>query len=1171
MGAKKKLSTAFLLGVCMFCLQGMGWAQENRGGITGTVLDASGAVVPGVSITATDVAQGVKYPATSSSGGVYMIPNVTVGIYRVEAEFKGFKKFVVDRVEVTTGRTATVNINLQVGEPTQQVTVTATTAMLQTEDSQINYLMSHKMYQELPLTMNGNSIDGSGRRQANQFILLMPGVDTNIEGDTLGRKFNGSQYYSGLFKIDGVATTISIDAGQAEFYAPPYEAMQEFSVQTSNLPAELGGASGVESLTMKSGTNQIHGNLFEFHRDMALNAKGFNPVAVKSLFIQNEYGGSIGGPIYIPHLYNGHNRSFFFVSVGQFRNVGGPPNAPVYTVPTAAEHQGNFSQELSVLGTKIYNPATQTFVPGTGAGTGYFRTAFSNNIVGPTVSQAAYWLKWIALPNLPGTNSGLTSNFVDTVGTILHDNTWSVKIDHSFNDRHRLSYSYWGADRPNKNIADVYFTVPISQGFLFGGGQRLHDYHTISTNIQNDAYLGFSSYYQRSGVCAPGASLGDNPSGIPNLDYYNPGGTGQMRFTGTYFRSGGALKGCVPFDAGKYAGRNSNSAVAGDTVGWLHGKHNIKFGVEYTRELTTFRGLAGGNYTFAAAETNNPQSNANTGDAFASFLLGLSDANTTNGPNIGIQWHNPRMGAFVQDTWKVTSKFTVNYGLRWDRGWISTEAHQRVAGFSPTAINPARGIPGAEVFLGYGSAQTGTNVFPGQHPHNLQFGPRIGFAYALDSKTVIRAGYALMYTYGNGDAMGFDNGGTPWQSGIIKTSVSLASSNNGITPADTLQGGLPIPTCPLPCYNPNFANGGVPLLWDPNSGRDPYLQQWTFGVERYLPAGFFIQASYVANKGNNLTGDNDNWNQLPVSYLTTYGTLLTQPLANNPQLGIKAPYVGFTGSVGQALRPFPQYSGIADRFDPSGMNRYDSFQMSLRKTTGDLVTMINLTDAKNLTNVGSGAFNGSFSPGPVLDTNNFRLDKAVDPLTPLRRFVLSWLYSFPVGKGKRFAGGMPGWANQIIGNWQFGAIQTYRTGFNDGVGGGVATSGIFNTETRPNELAGVPIRLSGCNNIVLGSNVLANINAFAPNTSTTLGNAPRVLPNFRGCAWVGEDTTLQKQFPITEKVHFMIRVDVYNTFNHVKFADPALNINSPATFGKITSIDGNFQPREFQLSGKLTW
>jgi len=307
--------------------------------------------------------------------------------------------------------------------------------------------------------------------------------------------------------------------------------MQEFSVQTSNLNAELGGASGVESLTMKSGANQIHGNLYEFHRDDDLNAKGFNPVPVKALFIQNEYGGSVGGPISIPHVYNGHNRTFFFVTFGEFRNIGGPPNAPVYTVPTAAMHQGDFSQELAVLGTKIYNPATTTLV-----GSSYTRTAFANNMVGPIVPQAAFWLKYIALPNLPGTNSGLTSNFQDTNATMLHDNTYSAKIDHSFNDRHKIAYSYWGADRPNLSIADVYFSVPISPGAFWGGGQRLHDYYSFSTNIQNDAYAGISSYYQRSGVCAAGSQLGDNPSGIPNLDYYNPGGTGQFRFSNGYFR-----------------------------------------------------------------------------------------------------------------------------------------------------------------------------------------------------------------------------------------------------------------------------------------------------------------------------------------------------------------------------------------------------------------------------------------------------------------------------------------------------------------------------------------------------------------------------------------------------------------------------------------------------------
>lgn len=428
--------------------------------------------------------------------------------------------------------------------------------------------------------MNGNSIDGSGRRQPNQFILLMPGVDTDIEGDTLGRSFNGARYYQGLFKVDGVATTISVDAGQAEFYTPPYEAMEEFKVRTSNLPAEMGGASGVEGLTMKSGTNDIHGDLYEFYRDDGLNAKGFNPVGKKSLFIQNEFGGAFGGPVWIPHLYNGRNRTFFFMTLGQFQNIGGPPNAPVYTVPTAAEREGNFSQELSVLGTQIYNPATNALV-----GSTYTRQPFAGNIISPIVSQASYWLRWIAQPNLPGTNSGLTSNFVDTVGTVLHDTTWSAKIDHSFSDRHKVSYSYWGADRPDTSISDVYFSVPISPSFFYGGGQRFHDYYNISANVQNDGYLGYSTYNQRSGVCATGSQLGDNPAGIPNLDYYNPGGTGQYRFTNGYFRGGAGLKGCVPFGptGSKYAGRTSDSTVLGDIVSWLYGKHDTKSWVNATK------------------------------------------------------------------------------------------------------------------------------------------------------------------------------------------------------------------------------------------------------------------------------------------------------------------------------------------------------------------------------------------------------------------------------------------------------------------------------------------------------------------------------------------------------------------------------------------------------------
>jgi hypothetical protein len=1176
MGAKKKLSTAFLLGVCMFCVQGLGWAQGSRGSISGTVLDASGAVVPAVPVTATDISRGVKYSATATSAGVYTIPSLTVGQYKVEAEMSGFKKFVEEQVEVITGSVTTVNIILQVGAITQQVNVTGSTPLLQTDDAQVSHLMSAKMYQELPLTMNGIAINGSGRRQPEQFILTEPGVDTNIEGDILGKKFNGSQFYSGILLIDGVGTTTSIDGGQFEFASPPYEAMQEFKVQTANLPAEYGGGTGLENLTMKSGTNDYHGNLYEYHRDAGITARGFNPVTKKSKFIQNEFGGTIGGPVVIPHVYNGHNRTFFFGSFGGFLTVGGPPSVPTYTVPTAAERQGDFSALLLPAngGITIYNPATTTFNASTGK---YVRTPFAGNIVGPIVPQAAYWLKWIAMPNLPGGSGGLFNNFSDTVGNRLHEWVWSAKVDHAFNDRHRISWSYWANDRWSINYGDVYFSVPIPSSYLHGGGHRVHDYYSITPNLQNEFVVGYTPYYQRTRVCSPGSELGNNPAGVPNLELYNPGGTGQFRFGGStvgYFRSGGALQGCIPLGGGIYGGRNSNVGSLGETMNYLRGKHNLKFGVNGSKEVSTARavGQSTGWFTFAGLETAQP--GVTNGDSFASFLLGQVDSSSVAGPNIGVAWNNPKLGAFLQDTWKLTSKFTISYGVRWDRPWQSTETHGRVAGLSPSTANSAAGNRlGAMMFLGNGTGRTGTNTFPFVHASNREFGPRIGFAYALDSKTVIRAGYALMWAYGNGDAIGFDNGGAPWQQGIAKLGKTLTSPNSGVTPATTLTTGLPIPTCALPCTDPTFANGGIPMLWDPNAGREPYIQQWTFGIQRNLPGGFFVNAAYVGNKGNNLTGDNDNWNQLPVSYLTTYGSVLTQPYNSTAAIaaGITAPYAGFSGNAGQALRRYPQYSAIADRFDPSGMNRYDALQVSLRKQVGDLQAMVHFTGAKNLSNVGSGAFNGSFSPGPALDTYNLGLEKALDPLTPNRKLVATWLYSLPIGKGKRYAGGAHGVVNQLIGNWEFGAIQTYRSGFPNSVGGGIATAGIFNTETRPNMLPGVPVRLTGCNNVILNNTVLANISAFSANTSLTLGNAPRILNNFRGCAWLGEDFTAQKIFPITEKVRLMFRTDFYNIFNRHKFSDPSLNINSPATFGKIGGVDSYYQPRSVQFAMKLIW
>jgi hypothetical protein len=1164
----------FSLVVYLLCLPNLIWAQGNRGAIAGTVLDASGAVVPDVPITITDLSRGLKYPITSTGAGNFVVSGLTVGDYRVEAQKQGFKGFVQEPVTVLTGSTTTVNITLEVGAVTQQVSVTGSTPLLQTTDAQVSNMMSSKMYRELPLALTSISGYGSGRRQPEQFILFEPGVTSTRESDILNKTFNGSKTNAGLLMIDGVVTPNSMEGGQFEFASPPYEAMEEFKVQTSNLPAGYGGGAAVENLTMRSGTNNYHGDLFEFARTAALNGRGQTPTPIRSKLVMNEFGGVFGGPVVVPKVYNGHNRTFFFVTAEKFSLRGGPPSRPVYTVPTAAERQGDFSALLQPAngGIVIYDPSTTTFNPATGK---YVRQAFPNNIITPMVSQATYWLPWIASPNLPGSNGGLFNNFQDTVTSSTNDWVWSAKFDHSFNDRNRITWSYWGDDRTALSLSYRFFTVPATPGFNHGGGHRLHYYASVGPNMQNDAFVGYTQYASISGACSQGSELGDNPEHIPNLDYYNPGGTGAFRWYGSasiqYFNAGANLNGCWPLSPGVYPGYPMESWHVGDTLSDLRGRHNMTFGLDASLEYNTARESAGGWYQFAGLETAQP--GVTLGDAFASFLLGYADYSSISGPNVVVQFHNPKLAGFAQDEWKATTKFTVNYGLRYDVPWVTTESFDRMAGLDPLAPNPGAGnLPGAMVYLGSGPGRTGTSSFRGVHASRREFQPRLGFAYAFDSKTVIRGGYSLTFTYGNGDAIGFDEGGTPWQNGIAKFAAILSSPDNGVTPATTLQGGLPIPSHSLPITDPTYANGGTPMLWDPNSGTEPYIQQWTFGIQRYLPGNFFVSAAYVGNKGTRLTSDSDNWDQLPVSYMTTYGTLLTQPYNSAAAIaaGIKAPYAGFSGSVGQSLRPFPQYSAIADRFDPDGLSRYDALQMSLRKQMGDFQLMLNFTGQKALSNGNQNTFRAAFTPGSAADTHDLGLEKALLTSQPTRRLTASWLYEIPVGKGKRFASKAHGVGNQVIGGWELAANQEYADGLPLSPGGGVPNP-IFNTTTRPNLLSGVPLALHNCSNIAVNSTVLYNINAFASNNSLQLGTAPPVLPASRGCAWLDEDVSVLKQFPISERVHLEFRSEFYNLFNRTKWASPSMSIANSGTFGKIAGTDSYFQPRIVQFAMKLIW
>ncbi len=1173
---RRVLSVAclFLLSVCG--MQTLAWAQENRGGITGTVQDSSGAVVPGVSITAIDVAQGLRYPATSTSAGVYVIPNLTVGAYRVEAIKKGFKTSILEGVTVFTGGTTTANITLQVGAVAQSVTVTSSASLLQTDGAQVTPLIEGKMYEELPLSMNANAAEASGRRQMEQFLYTEPGGNTTVEGDTYGKWFNGNQYNTAQVLIDGVSIPNFWQTGNVDQYSPPYESMAEFKVVTSNGAPEYGGGTFVENFTMKSGTNNFHGDLFEFVRNNILDAKGEAYTPVANELRMNEFGGTIGGPLSIPKLYDGHNRTFFYVAVGDYENRGGPPVAPIRTVPTAAERQGDLSALLNTqyfsTPIQVYNPFNNTCGP-SGTGSGTSRCAFANNQI-PVSATAKFYEQIVALPNLPGTNGGNLNNYQDSANTDTTDWTWSAKIDHSFNDRNRVSWSYWGDDTFAVYYGDQYVLTNPEDALWHGGGHRAHYYASIRPNTVNDFYAGYTILWRpvECYTASPVFNLGTevNPANIPGTTTYLPTGAPTMAMGSgpiQYFRSGVGPTTCatVPGTDNEYAFDTPDTQV-GDILDHIQGRHHLKFGGNIEKGYDTIRAAGSGSFNFTNLETSQI-GNAASGDEWASFLIGAADSYSITGPAYNYQWHSSRGAVFAQDDFKITKKLTFDYGLRWDLPAVEKMKNNLLSGFDPTVPNPGAGnIPGAYVFLGYGTGRTGSSTFRGVHASLHEFQPRLGLAYSYDDKTVFRVGYGINFSFGNATNVGTMT--RQWEQGQATFSASQVTPDQGVTPV-LVSNGVGSPTTPLPNLNPNLFNGASPNYWDSASGLEPYVQQWNVGIQRYLPHGFFLDVGYIGAHGNHLEANLDEPNQLPISYLTTYGSLLTQAY-NSPAAiaaGIQAPYAGFTGTAAQALRRFPQYQTINDNFDPSGMNDYNSLQVVLRKQVGDLHLNVNYVGQKNLGDVPTnGANSGNVG---VLDAYDLHLDKSEQPSEPTRRLVGSWLWDVPVGKGKRYAEGINNITDYVIGGWEVGAIQTYQNGYILSPGG-ANTNPIFNTDPRPNELAGVPVVLHSCSDVQIGS-VLDNINAFALNNPLQLGTAPRTLRAGRGCGRYEEDFDLQKAFPIRERAHVEFRSEFYNGFNRHKFADPSLSVNSPSTFGEITTNDSGYQPRIIQLALRLIW
>ncbi len=753
------------------------FGQSQTGSLSGSVLDPNNAAVPGAAVDATLVSSGTTLHTVSSESGNYVFPNLPTGIWTITASKSGFKKLVRTEIQVFIAQRSTVDLPLQIGDVAQSVEVAANQSQLDTETSERGQSLTPKMYQTLPLW-------SGGLQNPSAFLGYMAGV--NSGGET---SIAGSTGRSREQLIDGTSNVIP-ESGGTVFNPPSAEAFSEVKLLVGTYTAEYGRVGGgIEIFTTRSGTNDIHGTwAYNMRRDIweaagwsvnqnRNNAPGFRP---KDRL--NATSGGVGGPVYIPKIYNGRNKTFFyFTSDNDLRPVS--PGATVNTVPTAQMVGGNFSQVSQV----IYDPATTS-----GSGSTLTRTPFPNSVI---PSSRFSKISSAILSSIPApTGSTLTNNHAFVNTSQVTDHVWAFKIDHNFSDRSRISYfQSWDSQLTN-SVSD--FTGPLGTG-LGNQYQKPHIYRinhdwTISPTMNLHSTFGYSTTVQQWFV--PAQSGFASKVGFPGLTG-DSDATPVIQFAAVDgYTAWGMQQGKV-----NNGGQNNYTPQISQGLTWIKGKHEFKMGWEYRRPQTFGHDLAGtnGTYVFARNETALPGATATTGNSFASFLLGQPDsANAAATPvqdaNITYQYY----GGYFQDNWRITSKLTLNLGLRYEvpLNWTAPT----MGSVSLTAPNPAvNNYPGAYVFPGSGPNRLGVKRFWPTDYSNI--GPRLGFAYNLRSNTVIRGGFGIFYE-------ATSNGGCGCTTGA---NGSFAQVSDGLNAPFLWDGGLPKPAGyqPPPFLSPSVGNG----------------------------------------------------------------------------------------------------------------------------------------------------------------------------------------------------------------------------------------------------------------------------------------------------------------------------------------------------------------------------
>jgi hypothetical protein len=1125
----------------------------QTGGIGGTVKDPSGGAVVNAAVTLINEDTNARQSQTTAAAGSYAFPQVQPGRYRLEAEAPGFKKFIQSGIAIDVQQQVALDVALPIGQTSESIEVTAETPLLQPNTSSLGQIVSNREISDLPL-IGRNTLSLIGLTAGTQPIGPFGGVPARTNAYNQGYfSTSGSQVVSNETLIDGIPANAAVFNAPA--YVPVVDAVQEFKVQTNSFSAEFGRTGGgVVNIVTKSGTNQIHGSAYEFFRNNHLDSNNwFNNRAGQKLPYDNfnQYGGTIGAPIVIPHVYNGHDKTFFFFNYEGLREHRGLTQ--VLTIPTQAQLAGDFRG-----GPTIYDPLTARPDP---ARAGQFiRDAFPNNVipadrVDPVAAKAR---SLYPAPNATGTASG-ANNFVGNGSAPNTQDQYTGRLDHAITQSQRVFARVSWSD-VGRGAVDFFgngagWVNPGGGGvpLVFNARNAALDYtYTITPTLLLDVRYGFVRQFVFKTPALTGIDL--TTVGFPavlNQEVF-------LRALPAFQPSG--YRALAPATS-DLINRADNTHSFATSINKVLQTHSLKFGFDYRfipiGELQPNAPQGVFNFDSGFTGANPLAASASSGSSVASFSLGYPSSGSIDyNPQVSIS--SRYYGLYLQDDWRVTKKLTLNLGMRYELETSRNERYNRLSWFDPSVANPIGaqvGLPNLRGGLEFAGVNGDSRRQKTLDP--LNFGPRFGVAYSLTPKTVLRGGYGLFYLARTGD----DTGQNLGSSGFFATTTYVSSIDGGVTPASKL--GNPFPNGLV--QPPGSSQGLSTLLGQDlatvlHADRAAYSQDWNFDVQRELPGGVLIDAAYSGSKGTRLPVD-IQLNQLGDRYLAL-GSQLIQPVAN-PFSGVitVGSLSGKTIPYGQLLRPYPEFGNVNIRAVHEGNSTYHSAQLKAeRRFSKGFSMLVAYTFSKMLTDAGSRTTTNFANPG-IQDSNNLSAEKAPGNVDVPQRLVVSYNWELPFGPGRAFLNER-GLIGKVVGGWQLNGITTAQGGMPLGLTTSINQTNSYGGGSRPNN-NGTSAELSG--SVESRLNQYFNPGVFSQPPAFTFGNVARTLSNIRAPGLVNFDFSVVKNTRFMERANVQFRAEFFDLFNHPNFGAPGTTFGT-SSFGVISSANDG---RTIQFGLKL--